>query len=318
MNDTIEIERARSFLRVEKGLLFAAFFLISLVGCAFNPPVTLSPRQIEAIRHNQSGVNAEAKGDSPLALEEFSMALRIYSSIENSEGIIVGLVNCSRVQRHNGDAKAALRMISKAIPLVTPVSPLYSEVYFEVAQVKLLSGELTEASEWASKAAGVEHDTKRGMRINLLARIHFLRGNLAEAELLVRKALLLNKEHELHHEEANSLRLLGDILVIGQRHAEASDSYTQALAIDKVLGKSRKIAADLRGLAQIAQTRNSLDEALAYYQRAFVVSSSDGDCPGAADDLLKMSGIHEKRGEKEQSERVLADRDTVLKSHCIP
>lgn len=299
-------------------LFFAALLLLSMAGCAGKPPAALSPLRMEAIRHNQRGIKAEAEGDSPQAVEAFSEALRISRSIENSEGIIVALVNSSRVYRHNGDAKASLAMMNGAIPLITPQDPLYPEVAFEMAQAKLLSVELNEASEWASKTVAADNGAKRGMRINLLARILYLKGNLTEAESKAREALFLNRENELRDEEANSLRLLGDIQAAGERRAEAAESYRQALAIDKALGKSRKIAADLRALALLSLSHNEPDQALGFYQRAFTVSSSGGDRSGAADDLLKMSRIHEKRGDKEHSERLLAARDDILGNPRTP
>jgi tetratricopeptide (TPR) repeat protein len=248
---------------------------------------------MEAINHNQRGIKAEEKGKISLALEEFSESLRINSSIENTEGIIVALVNSSRVYRHNGDAKAALAMIKGAIPLVKPHSPLYSEVAFEMAQVMLFTGELNEASGWAARAAEAEIGAQRGMRFNLQARILYLNGNLPEAEKLVLEALSLNRSASDRVEEANSLRLLGDILAVTNRQVDAAESYNQALAIDKNLGRSRKIAADLRALALLSLSQNDPDQALVYYQRAFAVSSGGGDHSGAADDQLKMSRINE-------------------------
>lgn len=299
-------------------LLLAFLLSLSAAGCAGKAPNTLSASRMEAIKHNQRGLKAEAGGESQQALEAFAEALRINRSVENSEGIIVALVNSSRVHRHNGDAKAALSMISLAIPHGTSLSPLYSEVAFEMAQVQLLSGKLNEASEWAVKAAGAENGPKRGLMVNLQARILYLKGNLAEAEVKTREALLLNREHNLSGEEANSLRSLGDIQAADKRCVEASASYNAALAIDKTLGKSSKIAADLRALAVLNLSLEDFVQALGFYQRACAVSSASGDRSGAADDLLQMSRIHEKRGEKELADRMLTERDTLLKNIRTP
>lgn len=312
MNDTFRKWRVRS------GVFFALLLTLSASGCAGKPSVAPSTLQMEAIRHNQRGIRAEARGERLRAFEEFAESLRINRSIENSEGMVVSLVNSSRVHRHNGDAATALAVINGAIPLVTPRSPLYSEVAFEMAQALLLSGELNEASMWASKAAAAENGVKRGMMVNLLARTLYLKGTMAEAEAMAREALLLNRENGLREEEANTLRLLGDLQVNGKRRAEAAESFSQALAIDKALGKSRKIAADLRALAFLSQSQSDQDPALVFYRRAFAVSSAGGDWSGAADDLLEMSRIHEKRGEKEQSERLLSERDALLKKTRTP
>jgi len=312
MNDTLRKGRVRG------RLFLAALLLLSTAGCAGKSPEALSASHLEAIRHNQSGIKAEARGENPRALEEFSEALRINSSIENSEGIIVALVNISRVHRRIGDAKAALAMVSRALPRVIPSAPLYPEVAFEMAQVQLLSGDLNASSEWASNAVAADTGSQRGMRINLLARILFLKGKLTEAEIKVREALLLNRENGLRGEEANSLRTLGDIQSAGKRHAEAAEYYNQALAIDKTVGRSRKIAADLRALAALALLHGDSDEALGFYRRAFTVNSTGGDLSGAAEDLLNMSRIHGKRGEKELSERLLAERDNLLRNLRTP
>ena len=314
MNDCLEKARVRVAMRRVYSLFCCSLLFQVMAGCAGTSPAVLSKSQADMIRHNRSGIKAEAAGESRQALEEFSKALRLGRSIENKDGIIVAMVNSSRVYRRSSDAKAALAMIEGAIPLVTPTAPLYPEVAFEMAQVKLLSGELNEASGWASRAVDADNGAQRGMRINLLARILFLRGNVNEAEVKAREALRLNRENALNEEEANSLRLLGDIFAAGVRYAEARESYNLALVIDKSLGKSRKIAADIRSLARLSLAQNDPDQALVFYNRAFTVSSAGGDRSGAAEDLLQMSRIHEQRGEKEQSERLLMERDTILKS----
>lgn len=308
---------------VSKGLVrgcavFVSFCLFFAAGCAGKPPVAPSVLQMEANRYNRRGIKSEARGESLQALEAFSEALRINSSIENSEGIVAALINSSRVHRHNGDAKAALAMITRAIPLVARQAPLYAEVAFEMAQVKLLSGESGAAAEWAATAVNAETGAKHGMRINLLARILFLGGNLPEAESKTRQALLLNREEGRRDEEANSLRMLGDIMASGERRGEAAEFYYQALAIDKELGKSRKVAADLRALARMALAQEDQGAALAFYQRSFAVSSAGGDRSGAADDLLQMALISEQRGEKEQADRMRGERDKLLKKTTAP
>lgn len=318
MNDKSKKRCVRSLVGASCGLFFMFFLLLSMPGCAGKPSAVLSSLQMEAIRNNQRGIKAEANGDSLQAVEAFMEALRISRSIENNDGVIVALVNSSRVYRHIGDAKAALAMINSAIPLVVLPSPLFTEVAFEMAQLKLLSGDLDEASQWASKAVVAENGAKLGMRINLLARIFYLKGNLIEAETKVRKALLLNRENNLRGEEANSLRLLGDIQATGKQPTESAKSYSQALVIDKALGKSRKIATDIRGLAHLSLLHNDLDQALGFYKRAFAVSISCGDQSGAAEDLLKMSQIHKQHGEIEHADRLLAERENILRQKAYP
>ncbi len=302
-----------NIFRVPCAVLFF-FLILAAVGCAGKVPNSLSESQMQAISHNQRGIKHAARGDNLQALVEFSEALKISRSIENSEGIVVALLNCSRVHRHAGDAKAALTAISGAIPHAPRQMPLYAEVAFEVAQVKLLSGNLNEASEWASQAVAADNSSTRGMMINLLARILFLKGNMAEAELKAQEALLINRNNGVRAEEANSLRTLGDVKAKTNRGVEAAAYYNQALEIDKVLGKSGKIVADLRALARLAESLNDSGQALEFYSRAFAASRANGDLSGASEDLTKMSLIHEKRGDIELSQRLLTERANILKN----
>lgn len=310
---------ARVMARSTTFLLLIFLLLLSTSGCAGKSPVALSSPRRESIRHNERGIAAEAKGQSQQALAEFYESLRLDSSIDNTDGVVVALVNCTRVYRHSGDTKNALSSINRAIHLVTPDSQLCAEVSFEMAQVRLLTGELSAASEWALKSVLADTGVTHAMRINLLARILYLQGQLPDAERRVLEALSLAGNAAMRHEEANSYRILGDIQCAGKRYVTATESYNKALGIDKILGKSSKIAIDLRGLAMVAAAQNNLDLTLDMYKRAFTVSSSYGDLAGAAEILLEMARIHATRGEKELSTRLLNERDMLLKSrHGAP
>ena len=118
---------------------------LSAFGCSRNVP-HLSATQLEAINHNQRGVKAETRGDHDRALEEFRESLRINSSIDNTAGKIVALVNISRVSRYLGDNNSALKAVDQALELTTPNSALFSELAFEKGSVELQLTNLSVAS----------------------------------------------------------------------------------------------------------------------------------------------------------------------------
>jgi len=148
--------------------------------------------------------------------------------------------------------KAALGYGQQGSSPSDPLAPLYPEVAFEMAQVQLLSGDLNASSEWASNAVAADTGSQRGMRINLLARILFLKGKLTEAEIKVREALLLNRENGLRGEEANSLRTLGDIQSAGKAPRRSCRILQPSPRNRQNSWQDRKIAADLRALAALA------------------------------------------------------------------
>lgn len=287
--------------------------LLPLAGCGGKSATLLSGTQRDAIKYNQRGIKAEARGDRESALDDFNESLRINSAIENTDGMVVALVNISRVNRFKGETDAARHAIDRAIDLIAPQSPLFSEIANEKSKVSLQSKDLTEAKEWAVKSLDAETGSKRGSRLNLLARILYLEGRFDEAGEKAKEALTLNRKAKLREEEANSLRLLGGIFTSIKRPGEALEAYKQALALDKALGKSRKIAGDLRGLALLYVSLNEPEHTMLLYRRAYAVSLNDGDVESAAGDLLKMSQLYEKMGDKVKSERLLSERDALLK-----
>lgn len=283
-------------------------------GCGGNAAPRLSSAQLQAINHNQRGIRLEARGDHELALEEFSAALRLNAAIDNRDGAVVALVNSARVNRLQRNLTQARSHIDRAIAMAPPDSDLFPEVAFEKARIFLASGNPDEAGEWARTSVTADKGENRGRRLNLLARIVFQQGNVAEARQTASEALKLNREHGQRAEEANSLRLLGDIHSARKRAREAAASYSEALKIDKELGKSGKIAADLRGLARQSAAADNREEGERYWQRAYEVSVAGGDLSAAAGDLLELARLRERSGDKPGAERLLAERDRLLKS----
>ena len=283
-----------------------------LTGCGGNGSSRTSATQLTAINHNQRGIKAESRGDLELALAEFTESLRINSTVENTDGMVVALVNIARVNRYKGETDAAREAINKAVPMVATVSPLFSETAFEKSMVSLQSGDFSEAEEFATKSLAAEKGGKRGSGLNLLARILYLQGHFTEARVKAEEALAHNGKMGLQEEEANSLRLLGGIFTATKRPAEALEAFNRALEMDKALGKSRKIATDLRELALLHLSMNEPVKTISFYQRAFTVSLNDGDLGASARDLEKMAQLYEKLGEKQKAERLLAERDALL------
>ena len=300
--------------KVNSGIrLLPIVVLLTVAGCGGKSLAPISASRQDAIKYNLRGIKAEARGDRESALVDFNESLRINSAIENTDGMVVALVNISRVNRYKGETGAARNAVDRAIDLITPQSLLFSEVAYEKSKVSLQSKDPADAREWAVKSLSVEKGSRRGSRLNLLARILYLEERLADAEEKAKEALALARKAGLREEEANSLRLLGGIFTSAKRPGEALEAYKQALSLDKALGKSRKIASDLRGLALLHVALNEPEQTMRFYQRAYAVSLNDGDVESAAGDLLKMSQLYEKMGDKAKAERLLSERDALLK-----
>jgi tetratricopeptide (TPR) repeat protein len=286
--------------------------LLATAGCGGTTGTRLSSSDFQAIDHNQRGIKAEARGDYELALTEFAESLRIYGTIEHRDGQIVALVNSARVYRQQGNQDEAARQIDHAITLTPKDSTLFSEVAFEKARISMKAGKLDEATSWARTSAAAETGPRKGGRLNLLARALFEQGNLTEARKSATQALAVNRDRRQRGEEANSLRLLGELAGAEGAGPEAITAFEQALVIDKELGRSRMIAADLRGLARQAKVANEPEKALEFFRRACDVSKSAGDTKAAAAALEEMARIRDQQGKKEQAKKLREERDQLM------
>jgi tetratricopeptide (TPR) repeat protein len=292
-------------------LAVATLFAASCGGNIASRP---SSAQLQAINHNQRGIRLETQGEHERALEEFGAALRLNAAIDNRDGTMVALVNSARVHRLRGNLNEARAHIDRAIKMASPGSEIYAEASFEKALISLASDNPDEALKWASAALDADKGENRGGRLNLIARITFQRGNVEEARQMLGEALKFNQEKGKRAEEANSHRLLGDIHSALKRPQEAIISYGKALTIDKELGKSTKIADDLRGLAGQSVAAGDTGQGERYWLRAFEVSTNGGDLRGAAGDLLEIARLLAEKGDKPGAEQLLADHDRMLKS----
>jgi len=277
-------------------LLPPLLFLLSLgvAGCASRPVGGMPPARLQAIAHNDRGVARQAEGDADLALDEFRQALRLHGSIENTGGMAVSLVNIARTQRLKGDLRAAREALVRAEPLLAENPGLAPELEFEKAKILLAQGELAAARDCAARAEAAEGEGRGAARANLLALILFRMGAPARAQ--AEKALQRSRAEGAAAEEANALRLLGELERGEGNLAGSTQRLLRALQLDKELGLGRKIALDLRGLGANLAQGGEPAAAARLYRRAQEVSLNGGDAASAAQDLRRLAELCRQAG----------------------
>jgi tetratricopeptide (TPR) repeat protein len=293
-------------------LLACVLFWLAGAGCSGPLPPPVPPAKEKAAAWNRRGLAAEARGDRDEALAAFGEALKLRRSVEDADGAAVALVNLARIHRLQGDLPLAKERIDAAGLLLPPDSSLFTETAFEKAKIGLASGDLPAAKEWAAKAVDSEKGDASGRMMNLLARVLLLEGKGDEALGRAETALAANRKAGARGEEANSLRLLGDIAAARRDGTKAGDLYAAALSIDKDLAESRKIAADLRALGAVAAAGGDTGGALAFYARAYDVSLNGDDPRGAAAALLVMARLYEKTGAADKAKAAMTEREKIL------
>lgn len=302
----------RGCVRLAECLIAALIALLLMVGCS-TERVRISATARHASEENRRGLLAASRGDWDGAQEEFRSALKLNGSIENSEGMALNLLNMSRLHRSRGEMKQAEEEIDRALALLANSSPLYAEAAFEKARVSQQTGDLPTAATWAKKSLEASDDRERGSRLNLLGRLLYQQGMKLEAEQLARQALSINQQNGVKEEEANSARLLGDILSASGDTPAAMKSYESALVIDKELGRSGKITQDLTALGNAAEGAALHEKALGYYIRAVSVCQYGDDKAHASELMLRISRLYEKLGNNAEAATWNTRRERLFK-----
>lgn len=281
-------------------------------GCAAKQVQPLPKARVQAMEHNRRGIEAQSRGEQEKALAEFEKALRLQTSIDNTEGMIVALVNGGRTQRLKGDLQGARDSIERALALLPEGSELASELRYEKAKVLLAAGDVQGASEWAVKAEAAEKGDQAGRRKNLVAALLLRQGLTGQAREQAEQALELNRKAELTGEEGNSLRLLAEIHLVQGSYDRAGDGYRQALALDKKLGLGAKIACDLSGLGAVAAKSGDTAGAIAWLRRAFEVSRSGGETSLAVAAGEQLAALYRLQGEAALAQQMEEERKKLL------
>jgi tetratricopeptide (TPR) repeat protein len=279
-------------------------FILLQSGCfGGKAPSVLPETQLRAETSLNRGIRAEQRGDSIAAEELLNRSLSISSSIEDDPARTVALINLARLYRQRQDLLKAEACIDHAIAIINTDSGLHAEVAYEKALIELGQGRTATALEWAQKAITAERGNMLGSRLNLAARIQLVRGTWKEAGELARKALNESRSDGQTEEEANSLRILGVVARNENDFNRGSQLLQEALQIDKQIGKSSKVAADLGELAETSRKAGKLRESATYLERAYEVNRAGGRLRQAMENQESLAEVYTAMGEEQLAAR---------------
>jgi len=286
-------------------------FVLLLAGCFGGKAQPARPEaQLRAETALSRGIRAEQKGDSPEAEKQLAQSLSLSTSVEDYPARATALINLSRLHRLQHDLPKAETSIELALAIAGIDSRLLAEAAYEKALLELARDRPEAALEWANKAIAAERGGALGSRLNLAARIQLVRGRWSDADALARKALDENRSAGQTEEEANSLRILGIVARNEKKYDRGIQFLQEALLIDKRIGKSGKIAADLVELAETARNAGNLRESAVYLERAYEVNLAGGRLRQALENQESLSGVYTTLGEEDKASRA---RETARK-----
>ncbi len=254
-------------------MLFMVASIALFPGCTGSRKLPQAVQQDRVVDLNERALDSFEKGMDLDAAKLLQDALRLASSIDDRGGRTITLLNQSRIARHKGEKTEAARLVELAL-LNSSGTALYADVAQEKSIQQIESGQLDEAFKWAKISNDSESGELSGRRLNLLARILFLKGDFNEAVRMAEMALSANKSKDIYLEQANSLRILGLIKGREGQFDKGLEMLREALKIDRQQAASLKIAADLEALAEVSGLKNDLAAQKDYLNRALTVKEA--------------------------------------------
>lgn len=247
---------------------------LMLLGCG-SAPEKRNAMGAEAYRHSERGDRAYSRGDLPRAAAEYQVALRGAQAIEDAAGIAVARINFARVLRGSGryeQSHQQLAALFSAPQLAYPANSLAAAAIMQ-GQLYLEQEDIAAATEWAARG---EQICQSGCEVRpslqlLRAQLAMRNHRLDEANKLVDDALGALNSPAQAIEQANALRLSGELAYAAQDDVRAISRFEQALALDQKLGLPLKIRLDLSRLAQTTARARRTVEAANYAARADAV-----------------------------------------------
>lgn len=243
--------------------------LVVLAGCASQPDMR-SVRHKQAAEWTVQGERAYLDGNLVRSGQCYEKALQLNTGIENANGIAANLLSLAQLHIERGEygqAEVKLQLVlANKDSLFT--SDALADAAARSAQLALLAKQPGKAAEFAQQAQALcQACTSEAAIFNLQAQAAFsLRQAQVAADLAGKAAAIADKAQQLV-ELANAKRLLGEIRLHLKAAAEAVPPLDNALTLDKQLGLPRKIAEDLRMLADAHDMLGRRAEAESYRSR---------------------------------------------------
>ena len=267
--------------------------ILLITACAQTARQKLPTQLQQAERHNAAGIAADSLKNNIVAEAEFIEAYRLFATVENYRGMVTALVNSSRLYRSQGDKCKTEKVLMQAVQFLPYTAELEGEVCFEMAKLALLKGAYDDAVSWASRGEKNAAEPDRARMLNLHALTLMQKVDLIKAKELAVAALKASRGTVDRREEANALRMLGDIAHADKNFTAAVEMYAAALAIDKELAISVRISDDLRGMARSSISSADPEAATLHYQRSASINMAANQFQRVAEDLKMLRKIFE-------------------------
>ena len=266
----------------------AAGLVLLLAACAAPALKRGSPAQSRLTDAESRAAALVKSGDYAGAARFYGEALRIATSLQQSDAIAANAINLSVVEQWLGreaEARAALGAVLEdpraSFPEVRKVQAELRRAILELA-----ADNIGAAAVWAGEAerrCAAIHCEQAATILNVRAQVELASGHAPEAMRLAQAAAERSRGDAGRPELANALRTLGRARQASGEAGAALEPLRAALEIDRELGDPRKILVDLTELSRAADAAGDAEAARGYKERSVAVSRAMNEAKSGAE-----------------------------------
>ena len=212
------------------------------------------------------------------ALNLYSKALTLASSVDWQEGIIRSIVQISRTldQLNRGEDSRIYAETAREFQMTAGSAALDVLTLNRLGEWTFFKGDSQAALSLISKAlaAGQSLESEEiGETWRIKAVIHKKEKDYSSALQAIDEALKIDEDGAFLGELASDYYIRSSILSLMNHLDEAIESMEIALVKDKFIENSAGIAMDLFGLGKIYEKKGDSEKAFIYYKRLYLVYS---------------------------------------------
>ena len=270
-----------------------AFLLLALLCACAAPLPTRTPRHEATADALQRAQVLYQRGEFEAALKQGLKAYDLAASIEDEDGIAAALINLSAYYQRLGQAAEARSTVEQVLQanMAYPAGRVaQAALRRAVLAAEDGAADTAEALIVRSEMACASPCLLVAGHASLRAQLAIERNDAPAALAHAGRALAEARGRGEEEEAANALRLTANALIVAKRSAESIAPLTEALAIDKRLGASRKVFRDLLLLGIAERARGDEAAAQAYLRRAQEVARADGVAAAVQESSAWLAG----------------------------
>lgn len=258
---------------------------------ALNWAGDMDGRATAASAHHLLGDVAEAQENHSLAQSQFEHALRLFRGIGDRLGESQALNALGVVAAKRGDYSLGQFCFEQALDLYQTIGHLHGEgkVYNNLGCVADTLGDYATAKMYQERALRICRELgDRGEEIEVLVDLALLLHHLGDNEAArscSQEAVQLARMWHYRTVQGEAWTSLGHALARLEEWREATDAYTEALTLQRELGRLRMALEPLAGLARVALAQGDLSRAQSYAEEILEYFESGGNAEGTREPI---------------------------------